>query len=124
MASAALSKLLAASLNEDTYGVAQGDIPKTLEGFVTCLEGLEALEEDLQKSAKTKRDEDEIREAVWKHLRPLQTCKLPAWCGSRSLLIIVPASALGTGIALILNTFGPYLHEVRRAAVRSQVAVG
>lgn len=74
---AALSKLLAASLREDEYGVAQVDIPRTLESFVTCLEGLEALDADLQKMAKSKHDEAAIRDAVWRHLRPVQTCASP-----------------------------------------------
>lgn len=39
----ALSHLLCASLQEDTYGVAQRDIPKVIEGFVLYLLALESL---------------------------------------------------------------------------------
>lgn len=39
----AIANLICASLREDPYGVAQGDIPKVLEAFVLYLMELEKL---------------------------------------------------------------------------------
>lgn len=47
---AALANLVCASLHEDPYGVAQGDIPKVLEAFVLYLMELEKLSRTLMAS--------------------------------------------------------------------------
>lgn len=47
----ALTAFLVASLHEDQYGVAQGDIPKVLEAFIQYLSTLESYAAELNRAA-------------------------------------------------------------------------
>jgi hypothetical protein len=68
--------MICASLEEDTYGVAQGDIARVLEAFVLYLEVLEDLERELLatsgRSARPNEKED-TSNAVQVQIAPVQS---------------------------------------------------
>ncbi|SCV69567.1 BQ2448_2587 [Microbotryum intermedium] len=89
----ALSNLLCASLKEDTYGVAQRDIPRVLEGFVLYLNTLDALASSLSSTAESNHSKEAKEQ--------LQT-RISDSIGQVQL-------ALREGIREILAEFEPFL---------------
>lgn len=84
-----------ASLHEDQYGVAQGDIPKALEAFVLYLCTLESYAAELNALA----DEGRlsivaVRQQVSEHVQPL-------------------IDVLRDSITGVLHTFSAYLDDIR-----------
>ncbi|KDE03934.1 hypothetical protein MVLG_05626 [Microbotryum lychnidis-dioicae p1A1 Lamole] len=89
----ALSNLLCASLKEDTYGVAQRDIPRVLEAFVLYLNTLDVLASSLSSTAEASSSENAKEQ--------LQT-RISESIGQVQL-------ALREGIREILAEFEPFL---------------
>jgi hypothetical protein len=84
-----------ASLHEDQYGVAQGDIPKVLEAFILYLGMLESYAAELNALADDgKLPTAAVRQQVSEHVQPL-------------------IDTLRDSITGILHTFSAYLDDLR-----------
>ncbi|GAA5933058.1 Ndc1p [Sporobolomyces koalae] len=97
----ALSNLTCASLKEDSFGVAQRDIPKILEGYVRFLTVLDSLEREFELIAQDKEHETDGKE------------RAERWRQVEKTTVGIVQDALRHGARSILTEFAPYLTEFR-----------
>jgi nucleoporin NDC1 len=71
-----LANLICASLREDPYGVAQGDIPKVLEAFVLYLMELEKVRKGLMSSVESlgvEEEKEEMAREIEGQIEPIES---------------------------------------------------